>query len=220
MPDINKHVKAVVFDLDGTLLDTLDDLTQSVNHALSAKGMPVRKREEVRRFLGNGVRNLIRQAVPEGTAAEDYESAFQAFRAHYVDHCLDRTAPYPEIPQLLSELKRRDYAMAIVSNKLQPAVTELAQRFFHKEISIAIGERPGIRRKPEPDSLLLALKELECGTDEAIYVGDSEVDLLTARHAQVKCISALWGFRDEAFLYSMVADMLVYKPLEILELLP
>ena len=210
--------KAIIFDLDGTLTDTLYDLMLSTNHALRCMGWPERTLDEVRRFVGNGVRRLMEQAVPAGTEEEEFEECFEHFREHYVEHCQDHTGLYEGIDELLAELKSRGYKMAIVSNKLQPGVDELYKAFFQDTIEVAIGERPDVRRKPMPDMVNLALKELGVTTEEAIYVGDSEVDMATARNAGLPCISVLWGFRDKDYLKEIGAFRMVATPSEILDL--
>lgn len=196
-------IDTIIFDLDGTLLDTLDDLAASVNYSLSTHGLPVRTKREIRTYLGNGIRYLMTQAAGEASNSETFETVFQTFRTHYVAHCLDRTAPYPGIIALLKTLKAQGVRTAIVSNKLQTAVTELNDRFFKNYISIAIGESETVRRKPCPDAVIRALKELDSTPERALYVGDSEVDLETAKRAEVDCALVLWGFRDENFLRNL-----------------
>lgn len=193
----------VVFDLDGTLLNTLDDLAGSVNFALSLHGLPERSLQDVRRFLGNGIRFLVEQAVDGKACGDAFESIFQDFRSHYVNHCLDSTRPFPGVMPLLEALHAKGVRMAIVSNKLQAAVTELNERFFKKYIPCAVGESASVRRKPNPDAVLSALRELGSSPERAIYVGDSEVDLQTASRACLPCALVLWGFRDEEFLRSL-----------------
>jgi len=194
------EIRTVIFDLDGTLLNTLDDLATSVNYALTAYHLPLRSLSEVRSSLGNGIRALVGSSVPAGTSNELLEGVFQCFKSHYVKHCLDHTRPYPDLLDTLRQLQQRGIAMGIVSNKLQPAVTELNRRFFADFISVAIGESADIRRKPNPDAVLAALARLGGDKHSAVYVGDSEVDIATARNAGLPCISVLWGFRDEDFL--------------------
>lgn len=210
--------KAIIFDLDGTLTDTLYDLMLSTNYALRAMGWPERTLDEVRRFVGNGVRRLMEQAVPADTEEEEFEECFQIFQEHYVKHCQDHTSLYPGIAELLVELKSRGYKLAIVSNKLQKGVDELYHAFFQDTIQVAIGERKDVRRKPMPDMVNLALKELEVTAEECIYVGDSEVDMATARNAGLPCISVLWGFRDQDYLREIGAFRMVSVPAEILDL--
>lgn len=214
-----RGIDTVIFDLDGTLLDTLGDLAAAVNYALRQAGMPEREVTDIRRFLGDGIRRLMQRAVPEGTDEAHFEPVFETFRRYYMAHCLDRTRPYDGIPRLLRALRACGYALAIVSNKLQPAVTALCERFFSDTVGVAIGERPGLRRKPAPDMVMEALRELGRPRETAIYAGDSEVDLETARGAGLPCISVLWGFRDRAFLESLHAAPLAERPDDILTLL-
>ena len=210
--------KAIIFDLDGTLTDTLEDLFISVNHALRSCGLPERQLDEVRRFVGNGVRELIERAVPEGTEISMTEKCFEAFRTHYVIHCQDHTCLYPGIACLLMTLHSKGYRMAVVSNKLQAGVDELARTFFNGVIDVAIGEQPGIPRKPEPDMVIQALEQLGVEKEEAIYVGDSDVDLQTASNAGLPCISVLWGFRNRDFLACHGATVFAETPQDILAL--
>lgn len=204
-----------IFDLDGTLLDTLQDLKASTNHALRSHGLPERTTEEVRQFVGNGVRKLIERAVPENTPQEVLEAVFADFRKHYMDHCLDATAPYPGIIDMLRRLKAQGKRMAIVSNKLDPAVKELNERFFKEYIDLAVGESDTVRRKPAPDMVNTILQTLGITKEEMVYVGDSEVDLQTARNAGVRCISVLWGFRDKEILIANGATTFAKTPEEI-----
>lgn len=217
MTNLKKQRHTVIFDLDGTLLNTLEDLAGSVNYALRENGYPERALFEVRRFLGNGIRYLMRCAVPENISDEDYEKTFKCFRSHYLVHCLDKTKPYEGMIVLLEELKTRHFKLAIVSNKLQPAVEELNARFFSDVVNVAIGESKGIRRKPAPDTVLMALQQLNSTAEDAVYIGDSEVDILTAQQAGLPCISVLWGFRDHDFLLAHGAKVLVETPAEILQ---
>ena len=204
-----------IFDLDGTLLDTLQDLATSVNYALRQHRMPEHSIDDVRRFVGNGVRRLMERAVPEGTADPAFEAAFATFREYYMEHSLDTTRPYDGIPELIHELKQRGCRMAVVSNKMMAATQELVHHFF-PEIEVAIGEHEaeGIRKKPAPDTVFAAMKQL--GQGSAVYVGDSDVDLATARNSGLPCISVLWGFRDREFLLAHGATIFVEKPCEIL----
>lgn len=211
MPSID----TIIFDLDGTLLDTLDDLFISVNHALRSHGYPERSRQEVRSFLGNGIRQLVRLSVPGHTTDREFEETLRSFRTHYVEHCMDRTRPYPGIPALLDNLKSQGIKMGIVSNKLHTAVQELNRRFFSDYMTTAIGESATIRRKPCPDAVLLALRELGSSPDKALYVGDSEVDIATARNAGIACVTVLWGFRDKDFLLRAGAQTCISSPAEL-----
>ena len=210
--------KAIVFDLDGTLLDTLTDLAASTNYALRSCGMPEHSIDDVRRFVGNGVRMLMTRAVPDGESNPRFDEAFSVFRQHYMQHCLDTTCPYPGIMDALARLKEKGMMLAIVSNKMQAATEELRQHFFSQYIDVAIGESAAIRKKPAPDTVNEVLRLLGISHDEAIYVGDSDVDIDTARAAMMPCASVLWGFRDRQFLLNHGATRLLSSPEELLSL--
>lgn len=214
-----KRLTTVVFDLDGTLLNTLDDLADSTNYALKTFGFPQRTIEEVRCFVGNGVRVLMERAVPDGASNPRFEEVFACFKAYYVEHCMVKTGLYPGISELLHQLKQDGYKLAIVSNKLQGGVDELYEHYFKDTITVAVGERPEVRRKPNPDMVNCALRELGSMLDEAVYVGDSDVDIATAKNAGLPCISVLWGFRSKDFLIKNGATHLVSSPDEIIPLL-
>lgn len=207
-----------IFDLDGTLLDTLQDLAASVNYALRKHGMPEHSIDDVRRFVGNGVRLLMERAIPDAAQNPDFEATFATFREHYMHHSLDTTHPYPGIPEVLAELKARGCRLAVVSNKMMAATQELIRHFFPDTIEVAIGEHEaeGIRKKPAPDTVFAALKELGVDKNGAVYVGDSDVDIQTSRNSGLPCISVLWGFRDKDFLIKHGAETFVSKPSELL----
>ena len=207
-----------IFDLDGTLLDTLDDLTASVNYALRRYGMPEHSRENIRRFVGNGVRLLMMRAVPGGEENPQFEDCFYTFREHYMVHSLDTTRPYEGIPELLAELRRKGKRLAVVSNKFYAATQELCRHFFPDTIEVAIGEHEaeGICKKPAPDTVIEALRQLGVGKENAVYVGDSDVDLMTASNSQLPCISVLWGFREKDFLKENGATTFAVAPKDIL----
>lgn len=211
-----KEYQTYIFDLDGTLLNTIRDLAASVNYALRSTGMAERTLEEVREFVGNGVKKLMERAVPGGLDNPQFEAAYATFRQHYLHHSLDTTAPYPGIEKLLSELRRRGKRVAIVSNKFYAATQELARHFFPDTVEVAIGEREDIRKKPAPDTVLEAMKQLGVEAEGAVYIGDSDVDIETARNCSIPCISVLWGFRDHDFLLHHGATCLVSRPEEIL----
>jgi len=206
-----------IFDLDGTLLYTLDDLTVSTNYAMRAFGLPEHTVEEVRLMVGNGVRKLIERAIPQGAENPKYEEIYQTFINHYLKHSLDTTHPYDGIIDTLAELKRRGKRMAVVSNKYCTATEELCRHFFADYISVAIGESETVRKKPAPDTVNEALKRLGVSKDNAVYVGDSEVDILTAKKSGLPCISVLWGFRSKDFLVENGGTTFIRKPEEILE---
>ena len=205
-----------IFDLDGTLLDTLNDLAASANYALRQYGMPEHGIDDIRRFVGNGVRRLMERAVPDGADHPQFEEVLAAFRAHYMQHSLDTTKPYEGIPEALDCLRQKGCRMAVVSNKMMAATQELVAHFF-PEIEVAIGEdeAAGIRKKPAPDSVNEALRRLGADRESAVYVGDSDVDILTAQHADLPCISVLWGFRDRDFLLQHGATKFVSHPMEL-----
>ena len=207
-----------IFDLDGTLLDTLGDLAASVNYALRTHGMPEHTIDDVRRFVGNGVRKLMERAVPDGTVNPLFDEAFATFRQHYMEHSLDTTRPYDGVPEMLATLKAKGCHLAVVSNKMMAATQELCRHFFPDTIEVAIGENEaeGIRKKPAPDTVIAALRQLGVGQERAVYVGDSDVDIATARNSSLPCISVLWGFRDRDFLLQHGAKTLISAPSELL----
>ena len=216
--------KVYIFDLDGTLLDTLADLAASTNYALRKHGMPEHSIDDVRRFVGNGVRKLMERAVPDGADNPLFDEAFATFRQHYMEHSLDTTRPYDGIPETLAALKARGCRLAVVSNKMMAATQELCRHFFPDTIEVAIGEDEahGIRKKPAPDTVFEALKTLgasRVGASDglsAVYVGDSDVDIQTAANAGLPCISVLWGFRDRDFLIQHGAETFISAPSELL----
>lgn len=207
-----------IFDLDGTLLDTLGDLAASVNYALQRCDMPQHSIDDVRRFVGNGVRLLMERAVPDGAANPRFEEAFSTFRQHYLEHSLDTTRPYDGIPEMLQALRSRGCHTAVVSNKFYAATQELCQHFFADSIEVAIGEHEaeGIRKKPAPDTVNEALRQLGVSREQAVYVGDSDVDIATAAASGMPCISVLWGFRDREFLLAHGATHFISHPNELL----
>lgn len=212
-------ITTLIFDLDGTLLDTLQDLADSTNYALSLQGLPTRTLDEIRRFVGNGVRKLIERAVPDGENNPCFAATFASFKEHYVYNCRNKTALYPGIAQLLKQLCSQGYKLAIVSNKLQSGVDELYQSYFTDCVQVAIGECPEVQPKPAPDMVYAALEALDSNRREAVYIGDSEVDIETARNAGLPCISVLWGFRDRDFLIRHGATRLADSPERIKDLL-
>lgn len=211
--------ETVVFDLDGTLLDTLDDLHGAVNAALTAYALPLRTREEVRSFVGNGIVKLMERSV--GCAkvpTVDFDGVLSTFKAYYKAHCKDKTQAYAGIMPLLTALKERGVKAAVVSNKADFAVKLLAEEYFDGLLLAAVGENEsaGIRKKPAPDSLLAVMAELGASPETTVYVGDSEVDIRTAKNAGVDCLSVTWGFKDRAFLEENGAAVLIDEPLQIL----
>ena len=205
--------------MDGTVLNTLDDLTDAVNYVFSKFDLPPRSQEEYRKFFGNGIGYAMKCAAPEGTPDSLFDKMIPVFREYYDKHCLDKTRPYEGILELMKALKDKGYKMAIVSNKIDSAVKELNERFFSEYVTVSIGEKPGIKRKPAADTVLAALDELGSSRDEAIYVGDSEVDLQTARNSGLSCIAVLWGFRDKDLLIENGAVTFAEKPMDVARIL-
>lgn len=211
--------QTVVFDLDGTLLNTLEDLSDSANYALAACGCPARTLEEIRTFVGNGVGKLIHRALPEGSGPELEAKCLACFRAHYLKNMENKTAPYPGVLPMLDRLSAAGLGLAVVSNKFDGAVKELCAGYFGSRIPVAIGESPLVARKPAPDGVRRALEELGRSPASAVYVGDSEVDLMTARNAGLPCIAVSWGFRPRALLLEHGADTIADTPEELADLL-
>ena len=207
--------KAIIFDLDGTLLDTLTDLAEGTNYALRVNGFPERTIDEVRRFVGNGARKLIERAVPEGQVETALEKVRQDFDVYYKIHCKDHTGPYPGIMEMLRELVQQGYALGVVSNKPDFAVQELIPGYFPGIFDSVSGERKGVAKKPAPDLIWEAMKNLQADSPEAIYVGDSEVDLEAAANAGISCISVAWGFKGRKFLEEQGAEVIIETPSEI-----
>ncbi|MBP3523006.1 MAG: HAD-IIIA family hydrolase [Clostridia bacterium] len=213
------NIKAVIWDLDGTLLNTLDDLAASVNAALAMNGMPLRSTQEVCAFVGNGIRRLMMRAVPGGEANPAFDKALEDFTRHYGAHSRDRTRPYDGILEMLDKLSEAGVKHAIVSNKIDFAVKALSRAYFGERMCAAIGDDPSRARKPAPDSVLAAMREMGVTAQETVYVGDSDVDVLTARNAGVACVAVLWGFRDEACLRAAGAERLARTPDELREII-
>ena len=208
--------KYYIFDLDGTLLDLLTDLAASCNYELRINNMPERTIDEVRMFVGNGVRKLMERAIPDGDRNELFQKTYTDFRDHYLIHNLDHTSPYNGIINMLKSLKDDGCNIAVVSNKFYAATQELVNHFFGDYVSVAIGERDNIRKKPSPDTVFEALRQLNVEKDGAVYIGDSDVDVMTAKNCGMPCISVLWGFRDKKFPIEHGANVFVEKPSEIL----
>lgn len=205
-----------IFDLDGTLLDTLADLASAVNFALLRHNMPQRTIEEVRRFVGNGVRKLVERAVPEGTPEAEVERVLADFRTRYSAHSMDATRPYDGIAALLAALRRSGCGVAVVSNKYDAAVKAIIAHYFGSLVSVAIGEGAAIRPKPAPDGVREALRQLGRTAERAVYIGDSDVDIATARAAGLPCVSVTWGFRSRDFLTANGATAFADTPDEIM----
>lgn len=214
-------IDTVVFDLDGTLLNTLEDLADSVNYAMKQHGLPEHTIEEVRAYVGNGVAKLIERSIPQGIDNPHYEQILDTFKKHYALHCEDKTRPYEGIMELLAQLKQQNFRMAIVSNKFDGAVKKLNERYFGQYISVAIGESATVQKKPAPDTVYQALAELAADVSRAVYVGDSEVDRQTAANVPMTCVSVTWGFRTRKQLLEAGASdaYMIKTPQELLPLL-
>lgn len=206
-----------VFDMDGTILDTLDDLTDTLNMSLAEVGMPVRTKDEVRSFVGNGVGKLLERAVPQGTTEEEMAALAGAFRKNYAVHCADKTKPYDGVPELIAALRERGVKTAVVSNKVDFAVRQLAEDYFPGLFDIAVGEREGVRRKPAPDSVNEVMRTLDIPRGRTVYIGDSDVDADTAANAGVDFVGVEWGFRPREVLVEHGAKVTVKSAEELLE---
>lgn len=203
-----KHSLAI-FDLDGTILYTLVDLKNSMNFTLKKFGFPERTLDEVRRFVGNGIRNLIIRAAPKGTDEKTIDEMFEVFNEHYAVHCNDNTKSYDGIDELLKKLKEQKVKTAVVSNKADYAVQTLVKKYFDGLFDYAVGEKQGVRKKPCPDSVNEVLRVLDTPKESTVYIGDSEVDVATAKNAQMDCIAVDWGFRDRDVLINSGATLIV-----------
>lgn len=210
--------KAVIFDLDGTLLNTLGDLAASVNHALKSCGYPERTIDEVRAFIGNGVIRLMQRATPDKISQEDFDRCFEAFRSHYLAHMFDTTKPYDGILPLLDALKENGIKTAVVSNKLHSGVVGLCKDFFDDRLTCAFGVLDESERKPSPANVFKALKQMNVEAVDCVYVGDSEVDVQTANNAGLNCIAVTWGYRDLDVLKMNRPKYIIDAPEEILSI--
>jgi len=206
----------VIYDLDGTLLNTLGDLAAAVNHAMRVYGYPQHSEEVVCHMVGNGMEKLIRRAMPEGE--EGFEEVLRTFKAYYADHSDDLTCAYPGVEEVLDALFRAGVKQAIVSNKGDPFVKELNEKYFSRWVSQAVGEQEGVRRKPYPDSVHKIMNEWNCDPARVLYVGDSEVDVETAKNAGVDCAAVTWGFRSQDVLRAAGAETLIHQPQELVDI--
>ena len=212
-------INNLIFDLDGTLLNTLADLRDSTNYALETFGFPCRTTEEVRTFVGNGLGMLIRRSVPQATEEETVDAVLAAMKAHYREHYHDGTTPYDGILPFLRRMKKQGFRMAIVSNKADPMVQLLRELYFDDLIPVAVGELEGVARKPAPDLVRIALQRLGCTEEHTVYIGDSEVDIETAINAGLPCLSVGWGFRSEKDLRNAGAETVYRSPVELYDAL-
>ncbi len=211
--------KALIFDLDGTLLNTLDDLCDATNYALASMKYPKRDIDEVRAFVGNGIRNLIERAVPKGTSPAHTDKALEIFKEYYKQHSLDKTATYDGVPEMLAVAKEIGYKIAIVSNKADFAVQSIAAHFFDGLSDISLGERAEIPKKPAPDMVMSVISSLGVLPDECVFIGDSEVDVETAKNAGLDLVCVLWGFRSEEILREKGATVFIDEPMKLFEVI-
>lgn len=211
--------RLVIFDLDGTLLETLTDLAASLNHTLKCFGLPERGMDEVRTFVGNGIPKLIERACPPEYTPEQREPVCHEFIRYYLEHCTDATAPYEGILPLLEKLKESGIRIAVSSNKADEATRELCEQMFPGLTDLVLGSRKGIANKPAPDGARIIMDELGCRPEETLYVGDSDVDIATARNTGIRCISVSWGFRNTDFLLANGAETIIDHPEELISLM-
>lgn len=207
-----------IFDLDGTLLDTLLDLANAVNFAMRAKGYPERTTEEVRSFIGNGIKVLIKRSVPENTSEKDYAEALEIFTKYYLEHIADNTKPYDGITQVVETLRSNGCKVAVLSNKAHVAAQAVVKDFFGDIFDVVVGKMDEFPSKPEPDSLFYTIKTLGVKPEDCVYIGDSDVDVLTAHNAGLPCIGVTWGNRDEDVLVASGAEYIARTPNEILDI--
>jgi phosphoglycolate phosphatase len=206
-----------VFDLDGTLLNTLDDLADSVNFALEAGNFPTRSTDEIRGVVGSGIANLIRLSLPKGINLYTFEKTLKLFKENYWKNMKSKTVPYEGIVELLTALKSWGAKTAVVSNKFEAATKELCEHFFRGLIDVALGESDSLKRKPAPDSVLAVIRSLGAKSEKVVYIGDSGIDIETAKNAGVAFIGAAWGFKGKNFLRASGAETVIEHPSELLQ---
>lgn len=206
-----------IFDMDGTILDTLEDLADSTNYALKLNNLPVRTIDEIRSFVGNGIGKLIERAVPAGSSQDVIDKVYNDMTAYYKLHNADKTKAYDGINECITSLRSMGIKTAVVSNKVDYAVKELCDKYFTDLFDASVGDRPGMERKPAPDSVNEVLSQLGIDRSQAVYIGDSDVDFQTAVNAKIPCISVTWGFRTKEFLEGIGANRFADEPSEILD---
>lgn len=212
-------INTVIFDLDGTLINSLGDLHACFNYAITQFGYPARTLDEIKSFVGNGITKAIERALPCKVSSEELNKIVSLFKNYYKEHMTELSFPYDGIISMLAELKEKDYKLAIVSNKFDDAVKGLCKQYFDNYIKVAIGEGCGIEKKPNPIGVYKAIKELDSNIENAVYVGDSDVDIQTAKNAGIPCISILWGFRDKDFLIKNGAELFANSPNDIIKII-
>ena len=209
----------IIFDLDGTLINSLEDLKVSVNYALYGFKYPKQTLEMVRNNVGNGVEKLIERSLPNGKENPNFEVCLSIFKEHYAKHMDVNTKPYPHILETLATLKTKGYKLAVVSNKFDAAVKPLCKKYFKTLIDVAIGQEKDTKKKPAPDTVYIALDELDSKAENAVFIGDSEVDIQTAKNANMDCISVSWGYKTKEFLEQNGASIIIDAPFELLNYL-
>ena len=208
----------LIFDLDGTLINSLEDLKDSTNYALKNFGYEEKSLEEIRNYVGDGVKKLIERALPDGINNTKFDECLDIFKTHYKSNMFNKTKPYPQIIDMLKELKKNNIKTGVVSNKFDTAVKEICTIYFKDLIDTAMGESKNIKKKPAPDSVLQTIKLLKSTPEKSVLIGDSEVDIQTAKNAGIKSIGVCWGFRSKQILQDNHADYIVETPKEIIEL--
>lgn len=216
---MNKKYKAIIFDLDGTLLDTASDLARAVNHVLTAHNLPTRSEQDVIAFTGNGADVLMRKCTPQIISEDELAIISKEFKAYYALHSADNSAPYDGINEVLTELHKRNYQLAVVSNKVHVATASLTEQYFGEYIKVAVGDMPGYDKKPKLGTLKLALDKLGVDFADCIYVGDSEVDVMTATNANMELIAVSWGFRSKEALIKAGAKNIAEKAYDIINII-
>ncbi len=213
------EIKTIIFDLDGTLLNTLGDLKEAINYALTQYSYPERTEKEIKSFIGNGIKAAIEKAVNQKISDEKLTKIINTFKDYYKEHSYEQTKPYDGIKEVLKLLKQKGYKLGVVSNKVDEAVKPLCKYYFEDLIDTAIGEGKGIERKPNPMGVMKVIEELNSKPEESIYIGDSETDTETAKNAKIPCISVLWGYRDKELLEKSGAKIFAEKPEEIIKII-
>ncbi len=209
----------ILFDLDGTLLNTLDDLADSVNAVMQMEGYQRRTKEEIREFIGDGVKTLMERSLPQGTPEKEILRCLAMFREIYLKNMCNQTKPYEGIPSLLKRLKEMGIKVCVVSNKLDEATKEICGLYFREEVDVAIGDNLERKKKPDPDNVYEALKQLGAGKDKTLYVGDSNVDVITAKNAGLVCVGVTWGYRSRETLQEAGADYIIDEPNQLITLI-
>lgn len=213
---IKTMIKAFIFDMDGTILDTIEDIAGAVNYILEKHDMPKRTVDEVKSFVGNGLYRTLELSVPENTDKTIMDRIYEEFVSYYKDHSNIKTKPYDGIVPVMRELKKQGYKLAVVSNKRQEAVSALCETFYDGIFEVSLGEQDGMRRKPYPDMVIEALNRMGVKKEEAVYVGDSDVDIMTAKNSNLKGIFVSWGFRSREFLKEHGAQEILDHPEQLI----